>query len=549
MKFQSKNSPLGSLSSWGTYFELFAFVLIGCFGIYAALTAGISYDEDAEFRTYLVNANAVSGLLNGSSEAYAHLMQYVDRYYGIGFHIFSHGLSSILIRALDGLLPFSTLGSRLIWAHLAIFVVFLGSGVLFRACLLALIKDRLIASLGMFVFLMWPYLFGHALMNVKDIPFMFGWLCCTYLAIRIFQLPVLFNRPLTLYFIALGVLTGWLISIRVSGVLVLIEYFWFALFWYLARPSIKMTAPFRTIILIGGSFFIALTGTLFIFYPILWHNPLEFIQALTYMSSHPWQGDTLTAGQLVEPKTRLIFYIFSWLIVKLPVFVFLGLIGFVIATIFDFIKGKADSRYSATWALLTSTLTIFILLVSMRVALYNELRQVLFIMPLLMLISIVGLSRMGKGIAIPVLVVTLWMMLMDLIWMRPYQYSYINELARHSEFGKKYETDYFGLSVKETAIWLNSSHVDGQSQCLYVPAKHLWDFAIDPRRFPCVEGFPGDLSLITKPFLFFVQARSVTSFRAPPWCQVLHAEERSLPFSGAKLRMGELYECLPPKSN
>ena len=83
MKSQSNNSSLSSLFLWGPYLEVFAFLLIGGFGIYAALKTGISYDEDAEFRTYLVNANAISGLLNGSSEAYTHLMRYVDRYYGV----------------------------------------------------------------------------------------------------------------------------------------------------------------------------------------------------------------------------------------------------------------------------------------------------------------------------------------------------------------------------------------------------------------------------------------------------------------------------------
>jgi hypothetical protein len=138
-------------------------------------------------------------------------------------------------------------------------------------------------------------------------------------------------------------------------------------------------------------------------------------------------------------------------------------------------------------------------------------------------------------------------MVIDDVHLHPYQYTYVNEVVRHTEIGKKFETDYYGLAVKETAQWLNGSSVDGKSQCLYVPSKHLWDFAIDSQKFPCVSGFPGDLSLITKPFLFFVQARSVTNFRAPSWCHLLHVEERSLPFSSTQLRMGELYECSPRK--
>lgn len=548
MKFQSNNSSQSRLSSWGTYIEVFAFLLIGGLGVYAALTAGISYDEDAEFRTYLVNANAISGLLNGSREAYAHLMQYVDRYYGIGFHIFSHGLSSVLSQSMDGLLPFSPLGSRLIWGHAAVFIIFLGSGILFRACLASLTKDRLIASLGMFTFLLWPYVFGHALMNVKDIPFMFGWLCCTYFALRIFELPPQFSNILVVCILLLGGLTGWLMSIRISGVLIFVEYFWMTCFWYFGGHKIKISMTFAQAIGITSVFLLAFALTIFSFYPILWHNPFELINALRFMSSHPWLGDTLTAGKLVEPKTHLIFYIAAWHLVKLPIFFIVGLLLASYFLLRDFMRRECGDRYKAISALYLSVLTIIGLLILQRVALYNELRQILFIAPLLMMIAVVGLRSLSRGFAILVLAASSAFMLIDDLDLNPYQYTYINEVARHTDIGKKYETDYYGLAVKETALWLNSSQVDGKSQCLYVPAKHLWEFAIDPQKFPCVGGYPGDLSLIAKPFLFFVQARSVTSFRAPPWCRVIHAEERSLPFSGAKLRMGELYECLPPKS-
>lgn len=548
MPLHLKNSTLGNPSAWGAYLEVFAFLLIGGFGIYAALTAGISYDEDAEFRTYLVNANAISGLLNGSSEAYAHLMQYVDRYYGIGFHIFSHGLSSLLGGIIDGLLPFSPLGSRLIWGHAAVFIIFLGSGVLFRACLFSLTKDRLIASLGMFAFLLWPYVFGHALMNVKDIPFMFGWLCCTYLALRIFELPTQFSKDLVVRLLLLGAFTGWLMSIRVSGILIFVEYFWLACFWYFGNRKIKISMTFTQAIGIASVFLLAIALTIFCFYPILWHNPFELINALAFMSSHPWLGDTLTAGKLIEPKTHLLFYIAAWQLVKLPIFVMAGLLAAFYFMLRDFLRSECGDRYKAISALYLSVLAIIGLLILQRVALYNELRQILFIAPLLMMIAVVGLRSMSRGFTILVLVATSAFMLIDDLDLNPYQYTYINEVARNTDIGKKYETDYYGLAVKETAIWLNSSQVDGKSQCLYVPAKHLWEFAVDPQKFPCVSGFPGDLSLIAKPFLFFVQARSVASFRAPPWCRVIHAEERSLPFSGAKLRMGEIYECFPPKS-
>ena len=545
MKSRSNNSSLGGLSWCGAYLEVLVFLLIGGFGLYAALSVGISYDEDAEFKTYLINTNAISGLLNGNNEAYALLTQYADRYYGIGFHIFSHGLGSVLSLSMEDLLPFSALGSRLLWVHGVVFIIFLASGALLRACLLSLTKDRLIASLGMFAFLLWPYLFGHALMNGKDIPFMFGWICCTYLALCIFDLRTQQSKALVIRFLLLGALTGWIMSVRVSGILIFLEYFWLACFWYFGNRNIKMSITIAKVLGIASTFFLAFSIAIFIFYPILWHNPLEIFNALAYMSSHPWQGDTLTAGKLVEPKTQLIFYIAAWQLVKLPTFVLVGLFAATYFFLRDFLRGEGGNRYKAIWALYLTVVTIIGLLIIRRVALYNELRQILFIAPILMMIAIVSLCLISRWMTIFALVATSTLMLIDDFELHPYQYTYVNEIARNNELGKKFDTDYYGLAVKEMSLWLNGSQVDGMSQCLYVPAKRLWEFAIDPQKFPCVSGFPGDLSLIKKPFLFFVQARSVTNFIAPPWCRLLNAEERSLPFSGAKLRMGELYECIP----
>lgn len=536
------------MSSWSAALEVISFLLIGAFGVYAALTVGISYDEDAEFRTYLTNIQAIEGLLNGNNAPYALLTQFHDRYYGIGFHIISYGLGSALNLLGINLLPFSPLGSRLIWGHLSSFLLFLGSGLLVRSCLLSLTKDRLIASLGMFTFLLWPYVFGHALMNVKDAPFMFAWLCCTYLALRIFQAPIEFPKNRPIHFILLGVLTGWLISIRVSGVLIFLEYFWFALFWFLRNRNSNIDISIARSLRLFGISLLMFAFSLYAFFPILWHNPLELINAISYMGSHPWQGNTLTAGEFLEPKTRLIFYITSWQLVKLPIFVIIGILAFTYLIARSWVKGKGGDQYSASTALYLSVLTILALLIVRRVALYNELRQVLFLAPLLMIIAIVGLRSFGRVVTITILAASTIFMAIDDVRLHPYQYTYVNEVARHTEIGKKFETDYYGLAVKETAQWLNYSNVDGKSQCLYVPSKHLWDFAIDPQKFPCVSGFPGDLSLIAKPFLFFVQARSVTNFRAPSWCHLLHVEERSLPFSTGSLRMGELYQCLPPKT-
>jgi hypothetical protein len=537
---------LNQRHSWLRFAEIIGLLILATVGVLISLKVGLSWDEDAEFRTYRMNMAAIAGLLGGDTKPYFDLTQYFDRYYGIGFHIISHGIGGWMQGIFGGLLPYSAQGSRLIWAHAAVFLAFIGSGIIFRFCLVRLTGDQLISALGIFVFLLWPYLFGHSMMNVKDIPFMCAWLCCTLQVLRIFQAPQFSTQSLIWNFALLGILTAWLISMRVSGILIFIQYAWFGL---LLLMQLDYSQVKKSLFLKLGReifvFLIAMMCSLFILYPITWHDPREIFNAIRYMSSHPWLGNTLTAGELIEPKTRIPFYIGSWLIVKLPIFALAGLALTPLVLWKAYAKKQFSSRCCALLALLLTAITILSVMVLMRVSLYNELRQILFVSAILLLIAIVSLYYLSRSLSIAALILTIGTMAFDNVKMHPYQYTYVNEIARNIPKGKLFETDYFGLSVSETARWLNESSVDGVSQCVYVPSAHLWDFEINPEKFPCVENFPGDLSLIKKPFLFFVQARSASSFIAPPWCRLLHLESRSLPFSNTTLRMGELYECLP----
>lgn len=532
--------------SWLRILEILLLLSLAIIGVLISLKVGLSYDEDAEFRTYRMNMAAINGLLGGDSKPYSDLTQYFDRYYGIGFHLISHGISGWLYGLMGDLLPYSAQASRLIWAHAIVFVAFISSGIIFRFCLVRLTGDQLISALGMFVFLLWPYLFGHSMMNVKDVPFMCAWLACTLQVLRIFQAPQFSTQAYVGNFALLGAITAWLISIRISGILIFIQYAWFGVL-FIRQIDYSKTNPFfyqklgREIIV----FILAMSGVLFILYPIGWHDPREFFNAIRYMSSHPWLGNTLTAGEFIEPKTRMPFYISAWLMAKLPVLALLGLLLTPFALWRGFARKQFSMQHRAFLALFLSAITILSILVLMRVSLYNELRQILFISAILLMIAIASSYYISRTLSIVMLVLTIALMVIDDVNMHPYQYSYVNEIARNTSNGKLYETDYFGLSVSQTARWLNQSSVDGASQCLYVPSAHLWKFEMNPQKFPCVSNYPGDLSLIKEPFLFFVPARGASTYAAPPWCTLLHLESRKLPFSDTNLRMGELYTCLP----
>lgn len=513
-------------------------------GLWACQQVGISWDEGIELHTYKVNVDAILGILQADLTPYQALLTYGDRYYGVGFHIPANAISAFL----QIFFPTSNLmgaeAYRITLNHIAIFLCFAASGFLVGQILKRLTQDKWIATLGMFAYLLWPYLLGHGLMNIKDIPFLFAWLLCTNQLLKIVSGTDL-KSPLKAYAL-LGIFTGWLISIRISGVLIAFEYFIFlTLFWntFTKDAFKKHFAIF------------ALSACLMLFacYPILWHNPLEIFNAIAYMSHHPWDGETLTAGRFIA-GTHLHWYIAAWLAVKLPVITLLGLIVSPYA-LYKLLHTRTNQSISAKspqaefdsralLALILSMLLILATLVIKNIALYNELRQILFIFPILWIVSIASLRFINRRITITLLLVSIAIFAWDNLKLYPYQYVYFNEISRQLPVAKKFEKDYFGLSAHHGAKWLNQSNITPTTDCLYGSPLHLWQYAIDPKKLYCVKDFavrPKDLE--GRPYFIGVPVRDKVNELPIPNCKLIHPEERALALSSQRLVLGEIYEC------
>jgi hypothetical protein len=169
-------------------FERLFFAIYIPLGIWGCLHAGISWDELAEYQTLLINLGAVKGLWSGSYAEYQSLLNYGDRYYGIGFHVISNVIAKISLWANSYIFTISNTPSEILFTHLSVFLAFVLSGLLVKSILEKITDSPAKASLGMIVYLLWPYLLGHSFVNVKDIPFLFAWLLCTNIYLRILQL-------------------------------------------------------------------------------------------------------------------------------------------------------------------------------------------------------------------------------------------------------------------------------------------------------------------------------------------------------------------------
>lgn len=533
------------------------FACIALVGFWACLDIGVGADEEAERTTLAINLAAINGIFSGDPSNYQALLAHPDRYYGIGFHLPSLLISQAFQSICQYFVLTPPISNPIIFSHLSVWASFVGAALLMRTLFYRLTNNPNFSLMGMLCFMMWPYLLGHGLMNMKDMPFLFAWLLCTVVAFSLAQAAYGDNthniKIHTGRWIALALATAWLLSIRISGVLIFIEYgclFFSA--WYFSDYRVAAKELFQTIINPKHilTFAIVFALALIALYPIAWTNPFELVHAINYMSHHPWVGTTLTAGRFIAPATKLYFYLPVWLLAKLPTITIIGLVlspWIFFRTLGPSKTHRRPTSFAASIlvGLALSALTIMLALVVMRVGLYNELRQTLFLFPLLFLIGVTCLYWFNKKITLAGLIITSAIFIWDNLVLYPYNYSYLNEIARQRPAIQYFETDYFGFSAGRSARWL-TEHPQWRAQgCIYAWPPHLLSYELDRHHYSCLMDSQGNALNIPKdkPSLLYISQRNLINFHIPAQCQLIQSEERTLPLSKNPLIMGRLFRC------
>ena len=198
------------------------------------------------------------------------------------------------------------------------------------------VNDKFFSNIFLIIYLLYPYLLGHGFFNTTDIPFLFAWILSTFISTKIFV--KIFNKEkITIkHVLLLSFSTSLLLSIRISGLLILLQFFIFSIitakncnisFYKLLKSHLNKILFF---------IFSTLVFTI-LFYPLFWKNPLIVLEAVEYLRNIPYGVCTLTLGSCMDALNLPSSYIFIWLFFKLPI---LAIVGFVI---FPFIEKKIFS--------------------------------------------------------------------------------------------------------------------------------------------------------------------------------------------------------------
>lgn len=262
-----------------------------------------------------------------------------------------------------------------------------------------------------------------------------------FLYIRRFSLFLIHPSSFILSFILASLLLGVTTSTRILGPLagVIVAYYAWKVKGKKSIPTIAIYAVLAVI-------------TMYVTWPYLWPNPpARLVESLQVMSQYPWKGQVLFNGQFYSSTDLPLAYIPVLLVIQFtePVWIL-------------FLLGLPALRKNHM--ALISTLLWFVLpvigLILSRAPLYDNTRQIFFILPPVFLAAGMGVDtvfgwlnqpKVKTGIAVLLILPGL----IAGVGLHPYEYVYYNHLIDNPS--GRFELDYWASSYRESANWLNEN--------------------------------------------------------------------------------------------
>jgi len=518
------------------FFLLSIYFLVGC---YLSITTGISHDEYHEQLNWEVNLFGIKSFLSNSN--YETLLNYKDRYHGIGFHLISQPIQILLSKFVSNINDLSFYGGHLVSKHAVIFLLFTISGIFFYLICLKISKNFYFSLISTLIYLFYPYFYGHAQINPKDIPFLSFWLINSYIFLTILESFFNEGKIKLNKIILFSLTTAFLLSIRITGIIIFLEYL-IGLIILINIKNINLYFFFKKNYLTCLYFLISCLLFLYILNPIFWKNPYEIINSIKYMSKYQQDICTLTLGNCLQSLNLPSSYYFIWLFFKLPIIVFLGIL------LFPFIEKKIFKNninlefiYYSTFLL--TPIIIIIIFIILNISLYDEIRHIMFLIPMIFVISLMNIFIFNKKLFFTLCIPVVFFFILENISLNPYQYTWLNSFAKTKDIKKNFEIDYWGISnkslQKEIVKYSEKNSLD-KNICVYGDL-YVKEFLLN-EKFTCFKNYTEVDSIEQRPFFAYKNVRNVKRSN-PKDCELIFNETYNYTFSKKDISVGTLWFC------
>ncbi len=506
--------------------------------IVASLNTGITHDERFDLHNFQLNKNIISNFFLNTDFNTEYLYgekTFMTAFYGIGFHIFSFPIEQIF-NFVD--FDMTEEGKLQIIKHPSIIILFILSGIYFKKLIFLLTLNKNFSSLVSIFYLLYPYLIGHSFFNTKDAPFMSVWLICTFFIVKIIKDFLTKEKIFLKNIIILGLLTSFLISIRVIGFLIFLEYLIFIIFLFnntkiefknFIKKIYKYLILFVTIVIIN----------IYLFHPHFWKNPQTLFFALDFFKNHVQTVCTITLGKCMEAQNLPSTYLPIWFLFKLPIIMLLGLLLFPF-TDKQIFKKKINRIITGT--LITTISSILFLLIFTKAILYDELRHVLFLVPLIMIVSITALyNYFSKKILFASFLMYIIFFSLQNIKIFPYNYLWLNNASSFLNVSSNFELDYWGASTRNISNFFKSKDID-KKKCIISNRNEGLKYFLKNQFHNCYIPFKNIDKENQRPFYVALLERKIKK-GLPNRCTEIYRENISLNFSKEKITLAKVYRC------
>ena len=514
-------------------FNLFLIIYF-LIGLILSINVGITHDESHGLFVWELNKYKLSNYFLRTNYDVSELDTY-HSYYGVGFYLFADTFGKLinLIPENLGLLDKS---NELLSKHPSVFIFFILSALYFKKIIYLITRDKIFSNLATVFYLVYPYLLGHSFFNFKDIPFMSIWLVCTYQFIRILQIYHKKKEINNIRLLLLSFLTAYLFSIRVSGILVFLEYIIFSTF-FLRVFNYNFIGLVKEIYVKKLFFLLTFLFFLYLLHPSFWSNPYKFIYAIEFMSQHIQSVCTVTLGECMKAQNLPSSYIPIWLFFKLPIIIIFGFI------LFPFYEKKIfllKNNIFLIGSLLLTILSITFLLIILNVNLYDELRQIIFIFPLILICSLSIIYFFSKKIFYILFFIFSIYFLIQNIKIFPYNYLWLNNLTHFTKINGVFELDYWGVSTKRVSDYLVKQNINDKICILSNRSDAIKAF--NHNKSLCLKSLSELHKKNKRPFYVFLGERALKK-GVPNNCKISFSEHINLNFSKEKLILANVFFC------
>ena len=518
---------------------LFSYFIIGSVN---SVNTGISFDEKHEqlnwnFHVELLN-NVSKKIISDKNFDKKKFDQEVQSFvgYGIGFQIISQPIQFILKDLLINSNNIDNFGAKLLAKHFVVFLFFFISGIFFYLILKKIIDNENFNILGTIVYLTYPYLFGQSMFSPKDVPFMSIWLISTYLSFLLIEEIINKDKLRLKNVLVFSLCTAYLLSIRIAGILIFIQYlitFLIFLNFYKINFIFFLKRYYINLII----FFFTLVFFIFLFYPIFWINPFLLIETFKVNASHFNNVGTTTFGKIMYAKNLPANYMLLWFAVKIPLCILIGLIILPIAEKKIF-NAKKKGIFFGT--ILSSILLISLIIIFKKVHLYDEIRQVMFLVPLIFIVGLTSLFIYSNKLFYFLSIFSIIFFITENIKINPYQYVWFNLPARYLDLTKNFELEYQGISGREISKFLNQT--DTEPLCVLV--NPMWSVKpfLNNIKFNCFDIWQKVETDYRRPFYAVQNVRNLK--RSTPYkCKSIYETNFKLFLHKEKIVTGKLLKC------